>query len=68
MARASVATALAQALVGVVALFIGSVEGFLLSGFFVGVWLLSAWLFHRAQGKKPTQGAAPQWASPGLRR
>jgi hypothetical protein len=68
MARALVATAFAQAAAGVVALVLGSLEGFVLSGFFVGLWLLSAWLFRRAQGDKPTQGAAPQWDSAGLRR
>jgi hypothetical protein len=66
MVRALAATALAQAVAGVVALLVGSVEGFLLSGFFVGLWLLSAWLFHRARGDTP--GAAPQWDSAGLRR
>ena len=68
MARALVATALAQAVVGVVALVLGSLEGFLLSGFFTGLWLLCAWLFHRARADGSGQGAAPQWDAAGLRR
>ena len=48
MARASVATALAQALVGVIALVIGSVEAVMLTGFFVALWLTAAWLFRKA--------------------
>ena len=48
MARASVATALAQALVGVIALIIGSVEAVILTGFFVALWLTSARLFRKA--------------------
>lgn len=62
MARALVATALAQALVAVAALVYGSVEGFLLSGFFAVVWLLSAWLFRKAHGGQPPQVARPQSA------
>jgi len=57
MARALVATAIAQALVAVVALVMGSLEGFVLSGFFVASWLLSAWLFRKAQ-----RGQSPQVA------
>ncbi|HET9450648.1 MAG TPA: hypothetical protein VFO83_07195 [Aggregicoccus sp.] len=62
MARALVATALAQALVAVAALVYGSVEGFLLSGFFAVVWLISAWLFRKAHGGQPPQVARPQSA------
>lgn len=47
MARALVATALAQALVAVIA---GVGHTFVLTGFFVALWLLSAWLFQRAHG------------------
>jgi hypothetical protein len=59
MARASVATALAQALVGVIALIIGSVEAVILTGFFVALWLTSAWLFRRAAREQAPAGAAP---------
>ncbi|UHQ19547.1 hypothetical protein LVB87_15370 [Lysobacter sp. KIS68-7] len=48
MVRAMVATAVVQALVGGIALFAGSMEGAVLSGLFVGAWLVSAWLFARA--------------------
>lgn len=48
MARALVATAIAQAMAGVVALIQGSVEGVGLSAFFVVVWLISAGLFRKA--------------------
>ncbi|MFA6113420.1 MAG: hypothetical protein WC729_05495 [Sphingomonas sp.] len=56
MARALVATALAQALVGMVALMgrLGVMSSawpgdiFAATGFFAGLWLLSAWLFGRA--------------------
>ena len=48
MARAAVAMALAQAVVGVIALIVGSVEGVILTGFFVALWLTSARLFRKA--------------------
>lgn len=48
MARALMATTLAQALVAVIALFLGSMEGALLSGFFAAVWLGSSTLFGKA--------------------
>lgn len=56
MARALCATALAQASVGVVALAAGPsaaepirpIEVLLLTGLFATLWLLSAWLFHKA--------------------
>ena len=56
MARAMTATACAQAIVVVVALISGEqhaeftsvFEITALNGFFVGLWLLSAWLFGRA--------------------
>ncbi|QRM29178.1 hypothetical protein [Microvirga sp. VF16] len=62
MAYAMVATALAQALVGMVTLIAGT--GFtgpsepekllILTGFFAALWLLSAWLFRRAaQAQSP---------------
>ena len=55
MARALVATAIAQALAGVVALGWAEIEAFVLSGFFTAVWLLSAWLFRQAalKGSEP---------------
>jgi hypothetical protein len=54
MARALVATALAQALVAVIA---GVGHTFILTGFFVALWLISAWLFrsaHVASPRRPT--------------
>lgn len=49
MARAMIATAIAQALATVFALFAGQgEEGPILSAFFVAVWLVSAHLFRRA--------------------
>jgi hypothetical protein len=48
MTRASVATAIGQALVGVVALYLRSPEGVVLSGIFVALWLASAALFRKA--------------------
>jgi hypothetical protein len=56
LARAFVATALAQALVGVIALIagLGSTGAnwpeaiVFLTGFFVALWLGSAWLFRKA--------------------
>ncbi len=48
MARALVATTIAQALAGVVALTQGSVEGVGLSAFFAVAWLVSAALFRKS--------------------
>ena len=56
MARALCATALAQVLIGVIALAGGlGADGaawprdiLFVTGFFVGLWLLSAWLFRKA--------------------
>jgi MFS family permease len=60
MARAMSATALAQALVAVIALIagLGSVEPswsgriLILTGFFTVLWLISAWLFRKAARKQ----------------
>lgn len=49
MARAMVATALAQLLIAVIALLLGFGRAFVLTVFFVALWLTSAWLFARAQ-------------------
>ena len=66
MARALFATALAQALVSVIALIItlgspGSPPGVLgtliLNGFFVGLFVGSAWLFREAARGGPERGA-----------
>jgi D-alanyl-lipoteichoic acid acyltransferase DltB (MBOAT superfamily) len=51
MARASVATAVAQAIVGVAALVLRSPEGVILSGFFAVLWLVSGALFRKAAGQ-----------------
>jgi hypothetical protein len=67
MARALAATALAQALVGVIALAAGfgsTVPSFpeaivFLTGFFAGLWLTSAWLFRKAARERTPAGAAP---------
>jgi hypothetical protein len=49
MARALFATALAQALIAVIALIAGlGVTPATLTGFFVALWLGSAWLFRKA--------------------
>ena len=48
MARALIATALAQALAAVIALLAGLGSTFVVTGFFVALWLASAWLFQRA--------------------
>ena len=60
MARALIATALAQALVGMIALIagLGSTGANLpqvivvLTGFFAALWLISAWLFRKAARKQ----------------
>jgi hypothetical protein len=67
MARALAATALAQALVGVIALAAGfgsTAPSFpeaivCLTGFFAGLWLISAWLFRKAARERTPAGAAP---------
>ena len=67
MARALVATALAQALVGVIALIAGlgsTAPSFpeaivFLTGFFAALWLISAWLFRKATREQTPAGAAP---------
>lgn len=67
MARALFATALAQALVAVIALIAGLRPPganwpnalVVLTGFFAALWLLSAWLFRRAAWEQTSAGAAP---------
>ena len=56
MARALVATALTQALVVVIALGAGLGSPLILTGFFVALWLGSAWLFRKA-AREQTAGA-----------
>ena len=58
MAGALVATALAQALVGVIALAMGSVAAFVLTAFFAAFWLTSASLFRKAARELVPAGAA----------
>jgi hypothetical protein len=67
MARALAATAIAQALVGVIALIagLGSTGAnwprviVVLTGFFAALWLLSAWLFRKAAREQTSSAAAP---------
>ena len=67
MARALFATALAQALVSVIALIagLGSTgpiwpgDILILAGFFAALWLISAWLFWKAAREQTPAGAAP---------
>ena len=61
MARALVATALAQALVAVIALIagLGYTPLVILTGFFVALWLTSAWLFRKAAREQVPTVAAP---------
>jgi hypothetical protein len=67
MARALFATALAQALVGVIALAAGfgsTAPSFpeaivFLTGFFAALWLLSVYLFRKAAQEQTSAGAAP---------
>lgn len=60
MAIALVAMAIAQALVGAIALFGGmGNEAVLLSGFFAALWLASAGLFHKAAREQTIKGTAP---------
>lgn len=62
MARALVATALAQALVAVIALVAGlgssGLDILMLTGFFAALWLASAWLFRVAAREQASAGAA----------
>jgi hypothetical protein len=65
MARALFATALAQALVAVIALIAGlglpwsgPAEILLLNGFFIASFAGSAWLFRRAAHREPERGVA----------
>ncbi|MDH3216857.1 MAG: hypothetical protein OEN01_11270 [Candidatus Krumholzibacteria bacterium] len=65
MARALFATALAQALVAVIALIVGfgstgptwPLDMLILTGFFAALWLISAWLFRKAALEQPPAGA-----------
>jgi hypothetical protein len=67
MARALFATALAQALVAVIALIggLGStgpiwpLDILILTAFFAALWLISAWLFRKAAREQTPAGAAP---------
>ncbi|PVE21158.1 hypothetical protein DC522_28095 [Microvirga sp. KLBC 81] len=67
MVRALFATALAQALVAVIALIagLGSTgpswpwDILILTGFFAALWLISAWLFRKAAREQVPAGAAP---------
>jgi hypothetical protein len=66
MARALVATALAQALVAAIALvaglgspWSGPLEIVALNGFFAALWLISAWLLRKAAREQTSAGAAP---------
>ena len=58
MARALVATALAQALVAVIALIVGWGYTLILTGFFVALWLTSARLFWAAAREQTARAAA----------
>jgi len=68
MARALFATALAQALVAVIALILGMhqapyssvIEILGLNGFFVALFLGSAWLFSNAARERTPVGAGPE--------
>ena len=65
MARALVATAIAQALVPLIVLIAGLASirmltpAFVLTGVFVALWLGSAWLFRRAAREQAPAGSAP---------
>lgn len=56
MTRVLAATALAQALVAVIALAAGLGNALMPSGFFVALWLASAWLFRRAAREQDHRG------------
>ncbi len=64
MARALFATALAQALVAVITVLAGLGAPvtppwalLILNGFFIALWLVSAWLFRKAARKQPPAGS-----------
>ena len=57
MARAMLATAVAQAAASVVALFADGVSVFVLTAVFALLWLVSAALFHRAAKQTAMNGA-----------
>ena len=59
MARALVATAVAQALVAVIAAVAGLGNIFVSTGLFGALWLASAWLFRRASLQPVSAGMAP---------
>ena len=59
MARALFATALAQALVAVIALIAGLGFTGPITVFFAALWLASAWLFRKAAREQDPAGAAP---------
>ena len=67
MARALFATALAQALVAVIALILGKHQAEVssvpeivtLNGFFVALFVGSAWLFRHAAREQPPAGGSP---------
>ena len=59
MARAMVATAIAQALVFVIALVAGLGFTGPITVFFAALWLTSAWLFRKAAREQTPAGAAP---------
>jgi hypothetical protein len=59
MAHALVGTALAQALVAVIALIAGWGNALILTGLFVALWLTSAQLFRKAAREQSPAGAAP---------
>ncbi len=65
MARALIATALAQSLVAVIALIAGlgpagdTGEILAANAFFAAVWLASAWLFWRAADEQEPSSTAP---------
>ncbi len=68
MARALFLTALAQVTVAVIALLVGlgstapiwPRDILMLSGFFATLWLISAWLFHKAATQQVPTGVEPQ--------
>ena len=67
MTRALFATALAQALVTMIAVIGGlgmpwspPLELVLLNGFFIALWVRSAWLFRSASREQTPAGAAPR--------
>lgn len=53
MARAMIAVAIAQVMVAVIASTPGLGFAFVITGFFVALWLISAWLFKKADRKDP---------------